>query len=119
MRCYHYNVTNFMDAASSLAAERKMAEALKAAATDGEDCVRRVAKEKLSIDQALLLNWKEFRAWCAERGERWPLGDDYSAAVERWIADTRDLGVKGVHETVTRGTFDMFCKKLRNGTPDR
>ena len=29
------------------------------------------------------------------------------------------LGVKAVHETVTRGTFDDFCGKLRRGVPDR
>ena len=119
VRCYHYNVTNFMSEASVFAAERTMAAAVCAAAKDGVDCVRRVRREKLSIDQVFLLNWKEYRAWAAANGEAWPFGDDYPAAVDAWISAAKGFGVKAVHETVTRGTFDDFCGKLRRGVPDR
>ena len=119
VRCYHYNVTNFMSEASVFAAERTMTAAVRAAANDGADFLRRVRREKLSVDQVFLLNWKEYRAWAAANGEAWPFADDYSAAVEAWISAARGFGVKAVHETVTRGTFDDFCGRLRRGEPDR
>ena len=58
-------------------------------------------------------------AWAAANGEAWPFGDDYPAAVDAWISAAKGFGVKAVHETVTRGTFDDFCGKLRRGVPDR
>ena len=119
VRCYHYNVTNFLSAASVFAAERVMADALRLAADDGADFVRRVYREKLSIDQVFLLNWHEYRSWAASNGRSWPLDEEYGVAVEKWIAAAKGFGVKGVHESVTRGNFDVFCRKLREGCPDR
>ncbi len=119
VRCYHHNVTNFMFEATAFAAERALADAEKAAAADGEVYVARVRREKLSIDQVFLLNWDEYLAWAKRNGVAWPFGDDRRVAAERWIAAVNALGVKAVHETVTRGPFSGFCRKLLDGNPPR
>jgi len=119
VRCFHYNTTNFLDTASAFRAEKAMADAVRAAQADGPDCVRRVRREKLSIDQVLLVNWPEYRPWAKEHGVAWPLAESHADAVESWISAARSFGVKGVHEAVTRGDFESFCQKLRAGNPDR
>lgn len=119
VKCYHYNVTNFMSTATAFAAQAAMAEAVRAAAKDGPAFAARVAHEKLSMDQVFLLNWSEYRAWAAANGTPWPYGDDRAAEVEKWIAAVGRLGVKAVFETVSRGPFSDYCDRLRKGTAER
>lgn len=119
VRCYHYNVTNFMSTATAFAAQRALADAVRAAEGEGPAFAARVAREKLTMDQVFLLNWPEYRAWAAANGASWPYGDDRAAEVEKWIAAVGRLGVKAVFETVSRGPFSDYCDRLRKGTAER
>ena len=58
-------------------------------------------------------------AGAKRNGVAWPFGDARRAAAERWIAAVNALGVKAVHETVTRGPFSEFCRKLLDGNPPK
>ena len=119
VRCYHYNVTNFMSTATAFAAARALANAVEASRGDGRDFTARVAREKLTMDQVFLLNWNEYRAWAASNGEVWPYGESRLEAVESWISKVNALGVKAVFEAVTRGPFSDFCERLRRGVAER
>ena len=102
IRYGHSDVNDFVDAADARRARHIMARALAAAADDGPDFVRRVRRERISLDHAYLLN---FIRWC-EPGDR-------AAAVERWIADCREFGVEAHRETVDRGELDRYFGELR------
>lgn len=119
VRCYHYNVTNFMSTATAFAAQRALADAVKAAEGEGPEFAARVAREKLTMDQTFLLNWPEYRAWAKANGAAWPYGEDRAAEAERWISAVNALGVKAVFETVTRGPFSDYCERLRKGEAER
>ena len=100
--CTHSDISDFVSREDAELARDAMAKALEAAAKDGPEFERRVRREKLSLDHALLMNFR-----------RWRLPGSRSAAVERWIGDCRSFGVEARRETVERGEIDDYFSKLR------
>ena len=99
----HSDVHEFVSETDARRARGIMSRAIAAAEADGPDCVRRVRREKLSLDHAFLLNFV-----------RWHETGDFAAAVERWIADCRTFGVEARRETVARGEIEDHFKGLRD-----
>ena len=99
MRCYHANVTDWLSTAQIEEAARLMESARRAAAEEGADFERRVRREQLSIDHALILNWTP------RYGDRTPF-------VARWIDTCRSFNVKVAAETVDPGQFEEYAGKL-------
>ena len=97
------DVALFVTEREAYAAKDLMDRALAAAEADGPDCVRRLRREKLSLDHAFLVNFR-----------RWHVKGRRADAVERWIAACRDFGVEAWRETVDRGLLDAYFKTLRN-----
>jgi hypothetical protein len=99
MRCYHDNVTDWLSVAQIEEAARLMESARRAAAGQGADFERRVRREQLSIDHALILNWRTRYG-------------DKAAFVKRWIDTGRAFGVKAAAETVDPGQFEAYAERL-------
>ena len=113
--CYHDGVNGFMTPAAVNEAWEAMEAALAAAKCEGEEFARRVRREKLSIDHAVILEWDRLRAWHEKDGRVWPHGDSRKAAAERWIAACRSYGVIARRETTSRDEFDRYCARLLEG----
>ena len=115
--CYHLNVNNFMFPGTIYAAYRAMAAALDAATAEGPAFAERVRREKLSIDQAILLNWETLRKWYDAAWLDWEFGDDKIAYAKRWVAACRAFGVIAFRETTTRDTFENYVRQIT--TPEK
>ena len=104
IRCYHYNVTDFLSLDEVRRLLALMDEAVAAAARDGAPYADRVRREKLSTDHVRLLCW-------AALGE----GGDFGDAVAKWYADGDRFGVKAVRETTLRDFRETYRRELLDG----
>ena len=100
--CGHSDVSDFVSSSDAKTAQTALENALREAAVEGLTFERRVRREKLSLDHALLLNFK-----------RWEQPGDFGEAIDRWIRDCRDFGVEARRETVERGELDRYFGELR------
>ena len=113
--CYHDGVNGFMKPAAVNEAWAAMEAALAAAQGEGSEFARRVRREKLSVDHAVILEWERLKAWHAKEGRAWPHGESRKAAAERWVAACRSFGVIARRETTSRDEFDRYCERLLKG----
>ncbi len=110
--CYH-NGAPFLEAAEKLEAARLADAAEAAAAADGPEYAARVARERLSFDHMLLLNYDVLRGLAAANKIPWTRPADRAAAVEKWIGETKRLGVRAWRETTDAADIERYFKALR------
>ncbi len=116
VRCYHPDVAIFMTEAETLQAAALVRAAVRAAEADGHPFASRVRREALSVDHALLAHWDAYRAYADAHGIAWPHPDgDRPAAVRRWLDGCDRCGVAAYRETVERGLWPEYRRKLEAG----
>ena len=89
----------------------------------------RVRRERLSVDQYLLLNYDLLRKFAASKGVPWTRPETRAEAVENWIREVKAFGVKARRETTSADEIESYFAKLRdekgfdeflkNGKPDK
>ena len=112
MTCFHRGVTDWIDAGTMLAAKELMDRAVAAAERDGGDFGARVRRERLTTDHALIVHWKEWRAWAERNGKTWPLGGSRAEDARRWFATCDAFGVVSYRETFSREPFQKYRIEL-------
>lgn len=115
VRCYHEDCTGWITPANIVAAARAMYSAAEKAAKAGEPYASRVFRETLSIRHAILLHWKECKAFCETQTIPWPWETDPLEAAKQWISDCDTFGVRTVHECDVEGAttrWKAHCEKL-------
>ena len=103
VRCYHKDCTGWITPANIVAAARAMDRAAENAAKAGEPYASRVSRETLSTRHAILLHWKECKAFCKTQKIPWTWGDDPLEAAEKWISDCEAAGVRTIREATAEG----------------
>ena len=92
-----------------------MEDAAEAAAAAEEPYASRVRRETLSSRHAIILHWKDCKAFCKTWDLPWVWGETRHEAAERWISDCKDFGVRTNRETTAEGApgiFEKYCQKL-------
>ena len=103
LRYAYKNYCNgFVTAAEGCRARAALDRAAQVAASEGPDFARRVARERVGLDLAFILNH-----------DAWDPGADLAAAVEKWIADCGRFNVEAHWETVDKGDLATFFDELR------
>lgn len=122
--CYHPGAP-FWDVAEKLDAAELMDAAEAAAKTEGEEYAKRVRIERLSVDHYLLLNYDILKAAATKRvppagrttsvssARAWRRPASRAQAVEQWIAEVKEAGVRAVHETTDAKAIEKYFKQLR------
>ena len=112
--CYHDGAP-FLAGGDKLEAARLMDEAVAAAGRDGGEFAERVRRERLSVDQMLLLNYGVLKNLAAKTGCKWTRPATRAEAVENWIRDVKAAGVKAARETTSANAINAHFDRLRNG----
>ena len=112
MTCFHKGVAEWIDAETMLAAKDLMDRAVAAAEKDGGDYGARVRRERLTTDHALIVHWKEWRAWAERNGRTWPLAGTRQEAARRLFVTCDAFGVIAYKETFSREPFQKYRQEL-------
>ena len=104
----------FLTADEQLELAEIMDEAVAASSKDGGDFAVRVRRERLSVDNAVLMDYDALRDLAAKKGRPWSRPQTRAEAVENWIREVKSLGLRAVRETTDAGNIDRYFEKLRN-----
>ena len=111
--CYHEGAA-FLDAMEKLEAAQLMDAAVAAADAEGAPFAARVRRERLSVDQYMLLNYDILRDLAAAKNIPWTRPQSRDEAVENWIREVKALGVRAARETTDAGDLEKHFNRLRN-----
>ena len=114
VKCGHKGAP-FLPGDDKLLAAKYMDEAVDVAEKDGEPFASRVRRERLSIDQMMLLNYDILRKIAAKLGYKWTRPATKAEAVENWIRDVKSFGVKARRETTRADEIENYFNSLRKG----
>ena len=105
----------FLTADEQLELAAIMDEAVAAADKDGGGFAARVRRERLSVDNAILMDYDALRDLATKKGIAWTRPQTRAEAVENWIREVKSLGLRAVRETTDSGNINKYFEKLRNG----
>ena len=94
-----------------------MDDAVAAAGKDGEPFASRVRRERLSVDNYVLMNYDVLRNLAKAKGLPWTRPESRLEAVENWIREVKALGIRAVRETTDPGNIDNYFEKIRSDNP--
>lgn len=119
LRCYHTNVTDWLDLDGLIEAEQRMQDALDAARIietgdphGASGLTDKVTREKISIDHAMLLNTPELRAHGTVPERLRAMLNDPVAAGQAWIATCEKFDVIAQRETTRAALFTEYKQEL-------
>lgn len=112
--CYHADTDDFMVLSALHGAWEAMTNAVSAAEKVGEPYAGRVRREKLSIDNAMILRWEPLRKWFRANWQEWPLETTREEAIRRWRSDCLRFGVRACSET-TEPNLDAYVEGIAKG----
>ena len=119
LRCYHTNVTDWLDLDGLIEAEQRMQDALDAARSieTGDPhgacgLADKVEREKISIDHAILLNTLALRAHDNVPDRLRTRLNDPVAAGQAWIATCEKFGIVAHRETTNADLFTEYKQEL-------
>ena len=105
----------FLTVDEQLALAAIMDDAVEAAERDGEPFAARVRRERLSVDNYVLMNYDALRDLAVRKGMKWTRPQSRAEAVENWIREVKSFGVVAVRETMDADNIDKYFEKLRRG----
>lgn len=111
----NHNGVEFLTHGELLALAAIMDDAVAAAEGEGAEFASRVKLERLSVDNAMFIEYDALRELAAAKGVEWTRPATRAEAVEKWIGEVKAAGVRALRETTRAGDLDIYCGHLRKG----